>query len=200
LDYNAFTEGVRPGGVNNTPQAMILICFLLKKAGQPVTFEQLNDALQKESLINYFEFAQSFESLVASGHIISDERNGVKYYSPSPLAIETADELESSLPLSVRERSADALANILLLIRRERENKVSVKKLENGFDVTLTITDPTGDLLKITAFMPTEKECETIKQNFINDPMLIYKGVYALLTRDIDTVGKLKPSEQNLFD
>lgn len=30
--------------------------------------------------------------------------------------------------------------------------------------------------------MPTEKECEAIRRRFLNDPMLVYKGVFALLT------------------
>ena len=93
-----------------------------------------------------------------------------------------------------------ALERILTLVRRQRENQVEIKEVEDGWKVTLTITDIGSDLLSLTIFMPTRKECEAIRRRFLNDPMLTYKGVFALLTGDTQTVGELVESQQDLFN
>ena len=54
MEYNAFTEGVRPGSVTTSHEVMILICYLMEQAGQPVSFKELNTALQSQELVNYF--------------------------------------------------------------------------------------------------------------------------------------------------
>ena len=47
MEYNAFTEGVRPGSVTTSHEVMILICYLIDQAGQPVSFQELNAALHR---------------------------------------------------------------------------------------------------------------------------------------------------------
>ena len=93
-----------------------------------------------------------------------------------------------------------ALDNILRLFRRQQDYRVEIAKKEDGFVVTLTIPDLGSDLLSLSIFMPTEKECEAIRKRFLNDPMLVYQGVFALLTGDLETVGSLLPSKQDLFE
>ena len=45
----------------------------------------------------------------------------------------------------------------------------------------------------------TREECEAIRRRFLNDPMLVYKGVFALLTGDTQTVGELVSHQPDLF-
>ena len=54
----AFTAGVRPGGLTDDTQIRMLLCYLVKVAG-PVKHETLQGALLQEQLVNYFEFAAS---------------------------------------------------------------------------------------------------------------------------------------------
>ena len=76
MEYKAFTEGVRPGSVTTSHEVMILICYLIDRAGQPVSFQELNAALQSQELVNYFQFAETMESLRRSGHIRQEEYQG----------------------------------------------------------------------------------------------------------------------------
>ena len=71
---------------------------------------------------------------------------------------------------------------------------------EDGWQISLTIPDIGSDLLSLSIFMPTRRECEAIRRRFLNDPMLVYKGVFALLTGDTRTVGELVESQQDLFN
>lgn len=54
----AFTAGVKPGGLTDDTQIRILLCYLIKTAG-PLTRDTLQGALLQEQLVNYFEFADA---------------------------------------------------------------------------------------------------------------------------------------------
>ncbi len=199
MEYKAFTEGVRPGSVTTSHEVMILICYLIDQAGQPVSFQELNAALQSQELVNYFQFAETMESLRRSGHIRQEEYQGEPCYALTPLGKGVSDTFEAGLPPAVRQRATEALERILTLVRRQRENRVEIRQAADGWLITLTIPDIGSDLLSLTIFMPTQQECEAIRRRFLNDPMLTYKGVFALLTGDTDTVGELVSRQPDLF-
>lgn len=199
MDYNAFTGGVRPGSVTTGPEVMILICYLMDQAGQPVSFKELSAALQGQELVNYFQLVEAVESLRRSGHILPQEYQGEQRLALTPLGREVSSTFEDKLPPAVRERGARALERILTLVRRQRENRVEIRQAEDGWNIDLTIPDIGSDLLSLTIFMPTREECEAIRRRFLNDPMLVYKGVFALLTGDTQTVGELVSHQPDLF-
>ena len=67
MEQNLFTEGVRPGSVTTPEEVHMLICYIFREAGQPVTLDQANEVLQRQSLVNYFEFAEAAERLDPHG-------------------------------------------------------------------------------------------------------------------------------------
>ena len=60
----AFTAGVKMGGLTNDTEIRILLCYLIKSVG-PVTREAMEAALLQEELVNYFEFVGALNDLVA---------------------------------------------------------------------------------------------------------------------------------------
>lgn len=64
---NAFTAGVKPGGLNSSTEIRILLCYLIKNAASPLTGEELEAALLNEALVNYFEFAACLSDLCEQG-------------------------------------------------------------------------------------------------------------------------------------
>lgn len=48
---DAFTAGVRPGGLTDSTEIRLLLCYLVKNAG-PIT--RIENALMEEQLVNYF--------------------------------------------------------------------------------------------------------------------------------------------------
>ena len=59
----AFTAGVKPGGLTDDTQIRILLCYLIKTAG-PLTRDTLQGALLQEQLVNYFEFADALAEVL----------------------------------------------------------------------------------------------------------------------------------------
>ena len=139
MDYNAFTGGVRPGSVTTGPEVMILICYLMDQAGQPVSFKELSAALQGQELVNYFQFAETMESLRRTGHILPQEYHGEQCFVLSEAGREVSRTFEAGLPPAVRERAAGALERILTLVRRQRENRVEIRQAEDGWIICMTM-------------------------------------------------------------
>lgn len=191
-----FTEGVRPGSVTTQEEILMLICHILGQAEQPVTMDQLNEVLQRQSLVNYFEFTEAALRLKKLGHVAVNAEGGCTLTESGK---ELARTFGSKLPAAVRERAALALDDVLTLLRRRRENRVRVDKVGDGYELTLTITDIGSDLMSLRLFLPTREQCQEVGRRFLNDPALIYKGTMALLTGDMKTFGDLTPSDRNLF-
>ena len=59
----AFTAGVKMGGLTNDTEIRILLCYLIKSVG-PVTREAMEAALLQEELVNSFEFVGARESAI----------------------------------------------------------------------------------------------------------------------------------------
>ena len=68
----AFTAGVRPGGLTDDTQIRMLLCYLVKVAG-PVKRETMQGALLQEQLVNYFEFADALAEVEKQQLVTVDE-------------------------------------------------------------------------------------------------------------------------------
>ena len=69
----AFTAGVKMGGLTSDTEIRLLLCYLVKTAG-PVTRETLEGALLQEQLVNYFEFADALSELQRQGLICAGDK------------------------------------------------------------------------------------------------------------------------------
>ena len=189
MDYKALSEGVRPGGITTTHQIIILLCYMVRGAGEPVTLEQLAKAVVKEELVNYFEVTSANGLLVEKGHLVETEEKG--YYTLSPLGEKTVFEFENTLPAAVKDRAMESLLNILKLSRREEENNIDIVKTDDGYELSLVMKDIGSDLLTVKMFFPTIEQCWQVKKRILNDPLTVYKGIFSILTGDYKTFGKL---------
>lgn len=189
MAFDTFTAGVRPGGLTQHYEVKILICYLLHHVKQHMSFQEMSDVLQQEGIVNYFEYAEAVSELIASGHLLTiDDIEGGQRFQLSDLGIKTSQTFEKSIPLTIREDSVRVAEEYLLKKRIANENLVEIKKTEDGYNISLRITDIGSDLLDLSLFIPGEEEGLAIKERFLRDPSVIYRGVVALLTGDDATV------------
>ena len=164
MEYGTFTADVRPGGLTEELEIKLLICYLLHHIRRGMSFAEINEVFRSKGIANYFEYSQEISRLLASGHIEAHkEIDGVERYYVTDLGIKTS-------------------------ITFEKDNRFQVEPVEDGYNVTMTITDIGSDLLRLTLFVPKESDCEQIRENFYNDPAFLYRGIIAMLTGDERTV------------
>ena len=202
MDQEVFKAGVRPGSPNTQTEIKTLLCFILSNLKQSITFAALYEALGGESLVNYFELVASLEQLERSGHITRQSaQGGEDLFSASPLGAQAAGELTESLPLSMRDRSLEAVSRAQGRRNRLAELSVLVEPAPGGgYTLRLSIPEQGAELISFSLYAPTKEQCELIRRRFLNAPHFIYKGVLALLTGNQEMLDEaFPPPEDQLF-
>ncbi len=176
-EFDAFTEGIEPGGLRSRTHIKILITFMVNKIKEPLKDTLVIEALQIHGLANYFEVSQALDELIDNG--ILSTADGFVYITPKGAL--SVDELSQEIPKSVKETAvADAL-NLQLLEKRESENTVDIKKTEKGYFVTFRVTHKGDNLMELTVYAADYEQAEQLKHNFLKDPSHVYSTVVTSL-------------------
>lgn len=200
MEQEIFRAGVRPGGPTTNDEVKILVCYILSKTGEAMSFEQLHEALSEHELVNYFELVTAVDSLGNTGHIqAARAENGADLYSATGLGRDTARTIDGLVPSSVRRKAAASADRLLRRQRRKREVAAVIEPSGPGFGVKLSLPESGLDLVEFSVFCPTMEEAELVRRRFLNDPAYIYKGVMALLTGDREIIGEMFPAKEELF-
>ena len=111
---DAFTAGVRPGGLTNSTEIRLLLCYLVKNAG-PITRTEIENALMEEALVNYFEIGSCLDDITRQSLVtLQNDR-----YAITEKGRKVAQELAYDLPRSVRERAVAAVFRAQTWARKE---------------------------------------------------------------------------------
>lgn len=198
MAYEAFDAGVEPGGLRDKNEVKILICYLLKAVNKPLSFDHLNEILQRDGLVNYFEFAQAVKELLETGHIDLVENPDGPLYKVTKLGAGTAGLFERSLPFSVREKAVRTAVRLLAQLKREAENRVTItEEPSGGFRVACEILDNNDALMTVSLLVPAKEQAQAVKNEFLKDPETVYKGMLALLTGDPAALRTLPGMEKD---
>jgi len=181
-EFNAFTGGVEPGGLRSQNDIRILICYLLTSVNAPLSAEDIAKILQEKALANYFEIGDALSSLCIKKNIRQNENGD---YEILPPGREIARELDTVLPLSVRDKTLESAVALLSRARNEWENRVEIdEQPRGGYQVTLHISGGNFDMMRLTLQVPDKKQAKLVKENFHRDPLRIYSLLLAALTGD----------------
>lgn len=183
MEFDAFDAGIELGGLRNRDDIRLLICYLLKSVDAPMTRQMLNEAMQEDGLANYFEVGQAIEELLKTGNITADILDEDEVISVTAKGREAAELLQTSLPRTVREKAVNSAIRLTTRAKIERENKIEVKKEENGgYTITFTLFDRETELMKLSVYVSDSLQLEQVKQNFINDPVKVYSTIITSLS------------------
>ncbi len=183
MEYDAFDAGIELGGLRSRDDIRLLVCYLLKSIDAPMTRQMLNDAMQEDGLANFFEVGQAIEELLKTGNITADILDDEEVISVTEKGREAAELLQTSLPKTVREKAVNSAIRLTTRAKVERENKIEVKKEDGGgYTITFTLFDRDTEMMKLSIYVVDSLQLETVKQNFINDPVKVYSSIITSLT------------------
>ncbi len=183
MEYDAFDAGIELGGLRSRDDIRLLICYLLKSIDVPMTRQMLNDAMQEDGLANFFEVGQAIEELLKTGNITADILQDEEVLTVTERGREAAELLQTSLPRTVREKAVNSAIRLTTRAKVERDNKIEVKKEDDGgYTITFTLFDRGTELMKLSIYVVDSLQLETVKQNFINDPVKVYSSIITSLT------------------
>lgn len=175
----AFTAGVKPGGLTDNTQIRILLCYLVKAAG-PISRDTLQGALLQEQLVNYFEFADSLVDVERQNLIVLNEE---EQYTITDKGSTVADTLAYDLPRTVRESAIRAVMQIQSWRHKAAMNRARIEEEDGEYTVWCVIGDMGSDVFRLQLAMPDKLTAQTIKNNFTAHGSEIYSKVMDLLTQ-----------------
>ena len=181
---NAFTFGVKPGGLTDRSEVSILLCYLIKTAA-PLCRQDIENALLGEQLVNYFELAGSLADLEHQGLV---EVNGDGCYRITPKGLSVTDELGfDRLPRSVRETAIRAVVRAQQWVRKAAQHKAEVVRSNEGYTVHCSINERGSEVVGLSVALPDAMTAELVK-NANNE-----KGsdIYALLLEALTSPNDL---------
>lgn len=179
--YDAFTSGIEPGGLRNRNEIKILICYLVSRLEIPITKGQLCNVICEQGLANYFELNQALTELAENGSIIFLDENADPLLGITEAGRKNCRAIENDVPYSVRESAFNAFVRYQTRLRREREHKIKIEKLENGCNITMSVVDGEDELMTVTLFVADYDQALAVKEKFLSDPVTVYSNIVALL-------------------
>ena len=67
--------------------------------------------------------------------------------------------------------------------RVEKDNKVDIIKLDNGgYNVVFSLMSGNDELMRLTLFAGDSLQAQTIKENYLKDPVKLYSSIITALT------------------
>lgn len=181
MNHDAFSAGVEPGGLYSSQEIKILICYMLAGVDEPLPRQSVLEIIATGGMANFFEAGAAIDELIRL-HNLTEGEDGRLYLTED--GRQAASTLSGMIPFTLRERSVQAALKLLTRMRREKENRVKVKKLEHGRLVTCEIQDAGQPLLSFSLRVADDLQAGLIRERFLEDPTLIYSSLIALLTGD----------------
>lgn len=177
---DAFTAGVRPGGLTSSTEIRLLLCYLIKNAG-PITRQEIENALMEEQLVNYFEIGSCLDD-IARQNLVTLARGR---YTITDKGRKVAQELAYDLPRSVRERAVAAVLRTQTWEHKSAEYNAEILKQKDGrCTVRCTVKALEKELFCLDLGAPDRLSAELIQKQFILKGNEIYSLLINKLTEE----------------
>ena len=180
-----------PSQLRDKNDIKIFILYLLRHIGYPLDFVSINDIVVQDGYVGYFDFVECFAELLETGNIAElaneDAESKEEYYEITAQGIHVADNLDSRILSSIREKSLKSALRLLSFRERGAKVKFDFETLAGGrFEATCMITEKEEQLLNVKVRLESSNQLERIRHNFYDKPEVVYKGILAVLTGEVN--------------
>ena len=177
--------------IGSMKNVKIFVLYLMKNVGYPLDFVTLNDIVMQTDYIMYLDFAESFHEMLDAGLIEESEKNeaGDPLYVVTDKGMIVATELHSEILTSILDKSLECALRYLDFKKRGIKISCKVEKREDGrYNVICTIKEKDTVIMQNTVVVDTENRAKRMEDNFRDHPEVVYKGVFALLSGNINFI------------
>ncbi len=183
MERDAVSAGVSPiGGLFNTAQVRILICYILSAINKPVPGNLLANTLHYEGIANCFEVNDSIASLCKSGQLtLIDDREDTYLITDS--GRDVAETLKTSLSITVKERAYNAAIKMFSRFKNAKETDFKISREGDKTFITCSAMDTDSPFMSIKLMVTDEEQALHIKEKFLSEPSKIYSTLIEMLTK-----------------
>ena len=188
-----------PSPLREKNEIKIFILFLLDKIGYPLDYNTIGSIVVQDGIVRFFDFAEAFYELVDDGHVrrsekdgdqlpLHDEREGDIQYEITETGREVAHVLGENLMVTVREQGTRSALRHLSLQTLGAAVDQSYENLGDGYLYHCSIKDKNGDVMAVDLRVDDRRLLGKIQNNFADKPEIIYRGILALLSGDVNYI------------
>ena len=179
MEHDAFTSGVEPGGLLNSREIRVLVCYMLNSVDEPMDRQSIVEIVFSEGIANFFETEAAIEELINLGNLMEDDEG---FLELTPIGKDASEMLVSRLPFTIRTRAVEAAVKLMTRKRRARDTQVEFEQLDNGVAVTCSIDRTEHPMMSFTLLVADLQQAELIRERFLDDPVTIYRMMMSLLS------------------
>ena len=184
-------EGVKmaklQGLLTETNDVKVFILYLMSNVGYPLEYAEVHDIVIQNDYVGYYDFAECFAELLDAKHIVSSIENGTAMYTVSTLGRQVAGELETDIRPIIREKSLRSALRMLSFKRRGAKLRCESSPRDDGrYDFNCAIVDKEGELMNVDLIVDSKQLCEKMELNFRDKPDIVFRGLIALLTGEVN--------------
>lgn len=174
MELDAFGAGVDVGGLRTQREIRLIICYLLANINQPIKKEHILNTMVEGEIANYFEVSSAISDLVQHKNILVED----DILSLTGDSKEAIDELETELPLTIREKAIFLCTKFIAQEKYQKENKVEIVPKDNGYYVNCFImANDKEDILSFRLYVGSITQAETVKEKFLKNPVAVYDNI-----------------------
>ncbi len=167
-----------PGMLTNLTDIKILICYLLNSVGEAMDKEQMIDMIFENEIAEYFDIRAAVMQLVENGNVTEDSDGYITLTDSGKTA---AEQLETTLPFTAREKVVREGLKITTLSKRKKANKAEIEKTKDGIFVKCYLLDDVQEVFTFKLLVADEFQANMVKEKFLENPALVYKNFISSL-------------------
>ena len=175
--------------ISGKKQIKIFVLYLMENIHYPLDFASLNDIVMQTDYVAYLDFAESFHEMLDAGLIecIPATDGGDELFSVTDKGRMVAGELSGDIAETLLEQSLSCAYRYLDFCRRGIHVKTDMDRREDGkYTVQFSLVDPTGELFSLSLTVDRAEQGEKMRDRFREKPEVVFRGVHALLTGNVD--------------
>ena len=179
--------GVMQAPLKDKNDIKIFILYLLRHIDYPLDFTNINDIVVQDGFVNYFDFAECFAELLDTGNIQEIKDGDEELYVITDQGIRVADTLDSRLLNMLKDKSLKSALRLLSFKKRGAQIKCEEESLPDGrFILHCIVIDHHEERMHVKVLLDDRIQVEKMKYNFNDKPEIVYRGVLALLSGEVN--------------
>ncbi len=183
MERDAISAGVsKIGGLFNTADIRILICYILSSLTEPVNGTMLCEVLHHEGIANAFEVSDSLAFLEENGHI--EEVKAADGYIITEIGRNVANTLTTSVSSVVKDRAYTAVVKMMIRLRNAKETDFKISRENDRIFLTCSALDRGVPFMSIKLLVSDEDQAMFIKDKFLDKSSEIYSRLMEMITKD----------------
>lgn len=177
--------------VGSIRNVKIFVLYLMQNINYPLDYVTLNDIVMQNDYVMYIDFAEAFHEMLDADLIefCDHTEAGDPLYIVTDKGRIVATELHSEILTSLLDKSLECALRYLDFKKRGIKVSCKVEKREDGrYDVICIIKEKEVVIMQTGIVVDTLNRAKRMEDNFRDHPEVVYKGVMALLSGNINFI------------